>query len=737
MSKSFHTDTEIEACMKVALVGCGAVARSYYIPAMLKLPDYNFEWFIDSSLDSARKAQIEYGNGRSGTDYHDAIDDVDAAVVAVPNSLHAAVSIDFLSRRKHVLVEKPIATSTSDAQRMVKTAEDNKVKLRVNLIRRRFENYQAAKSILDEGVLGQVKRIKWSEGHILDWPFKSFAPLRKESAGGGVLMDWGPHVFDAIEWFFGGKVRVLNYADDGLGRIEAECSLKGNIPSEGSEISCEVTLSRIRELPSVVAIDGEKASLIFDHSDSKRLELRVGKRVLLFKNEGAKSMVDCFAEQIVALGNGDPIIADGREALSSLSTIETCYNRAEPLAFTWDVPIPPQTRTPGFSRVLIIGASGFLGTRLAERLTLGCGAQVRVGLRSVEKGSRLAKLPVEFSFCDLMNPNSLEDSLQGCDAVVNCARSGSGNRKQESNFWDTGTRNLMDSAVKQGVKKIVHISTAAVHGFGREPRSIFETSALKLGSSYVNGKIRAEKIVASYGSKLSYVILRPTLIYGPFSRDWVANVIDGLRKRRIAVIGSEGVANLVFVDDVVDSILLSLELPMANNQVFLVNGVEHPTWKEYIGALSAAIGTSPVSLTGSYWSERLKRNGSLFKDSVSDSIRFVRSPETAWLFSRSPAISTMGLRLLGASRGKRIAISLQASTTKQLFSSLPTSSRTEETSKYNMVSRETYDVLRSRFVFSFAKANKILGFRPSVSYLEGLQRTLDWVKWAYPNDDIS
>ncbi|HKM77798.1 MAG TPA: Gfo/Idh/MocA family oxidoreductase, partial [Candidatus Bathyarchaeia archaeon] len=75
--------------LRLALIGCGTVSKSYYVPALKRLPQYSIEWFVDSNIERARELAKEYGSGNASQDHMETIDSVEGAIVAAPNFLHA------------------------------------------------------------------------------------------------------------------------------------------------------------------------------------------------------------------------------------------------------------------------------------------------------------------------------------------------------------------------------------------------------------------------------------------------------------------------------------------------------------------------------------------------------------------------------------------------------------------------------------------------------------------------
>ena len=112
--------------VRVALVGCGTVARVTHLPGLRLGGDADVVAFASRSLGSAERARDAWGSGSATTDWATAVsrDDVDAVHVCVPNALHAEVAAAALRAGKHVLVEKPITTTLPDADALLALAGD-------------------------------------------------------------------------------------------------------------------------------------------------------------------------------------------------------------------------------------------------------------------------------------------------------------------------------------------------------------------------------------------------------------------------------------------------------------------------------------------------------------------------------------------------------------------------------------------------------------------------------------
>lgn len=238
-------------------------------------------------------------------------------------------------------------------------------------------------------------------------------------------------------------------------------------------------------------------------------------------------------------------------------------------------------------QVLVTGANGFIGSQLVERL-LYTGVRVRALVRRGLLVQRPAAQQCERVCGDVTSLDSLYRAVQGCDVIFHCAWGG--NALAEARRINVvGTRNVLAAAATAGVQRLVHLSSMAVHG-RRMPALLTEEYPLQFrGDAYTVSKAEGERVAIALGAVygLQVVVLRPSLVYGPRSPVWLMRYFERVKHEQIALInGGEGLANLLYIDDLVDIMCAVATRPGIAGQAFLISGAHPVSWRQYIGHLA-------------------------------------------------------------------------------------------------------------------------------------------------------
>ena len=329
--------------LRIAVVGCGAVAQLNHLPALAASRHAKAAVLVDRDLSRAQAQARRWGVPRAVADVAE-MGEVDAAIVALPNHLHAPVTIDLLRRRIPVLVEKPMAPTVADCDAMIAAAAETGVPLAVGLEFRFFDSTATVRELLASELVGPLTGLDLRQGVIPRWPFATDFMLRKETAGGGVLADFGVHVLDLLLCWLG-DWRDVRCADDALGGLESDAVVDLTF---ASGLAGTVEVSRTRNLRNTCRFTGERGTLevgIWDADPEITLHLPDRDVQLAGRARGAKggfTFHDAFVRQLddfaSAVREGREPRVLGREGRRAVALVEACYAQRRPLALPWESP---------------------------------------------------------------------------------------------------------------------------------------------------------------------------------------------------------------------------------------------------------------------------------------------------------------------------------------------------------------------------------------------------------------
>ena len=256
-------------------------------------------------------------------------------VNALPNSLHAPVTLELLREGKHVLCEKPLATTSADGRSCGQLAAEKQLVLAVGMNRRFDASHRLLHCVLRDSQIGNVSSYDWQYGGAFEWKSASGFYFSREMAGGGVLID------SLISWF--GPVSAVDYQDDDWGGgIEANCILGLQHEGEYGPVRGRVQVSRTVALRNRLLVEGTTASAEIQVSepDTVRLHRKMG-GVPVIENiraadESERSsfykQLDNFAQSILGKQTAE---VDAWQAVRTIELIEYCYSHRRRIPEPW------------------------------------------------------------------------------------------------------------------------------------------------------------------------------------------------------------------------------------------------------------------------------------------------------------------------------------------------------------------------------------------------------------------
>jgi nucleoside-diphosphate-sugar epimerase len=323
---------------------------------------------------------------------------------------------------------------------------------------------------------------------------------------------------------------------------------------------------------------------------------------------------------------------------------------------------------------LITGATGFVGGHVAETCKAR-GWAVRTIARPTSDTAFLDRLGATVLRGDLTDKAVVRQAVDGVEYVVHCAaKVGDWGPVEDYRAVNVeGLRGLLEACTGRPLQRFVHLSSLGVyearHHHGTDETVPPPDSHM---DGYTQTKVEAEQLALTYHRQngVPVVVLRPGFVYGPRDRTLLPKVIDNLRQRKFRFLGSGRQAqNTIYVGNLVDAVFLALEKPQAVGQIYNLTDGEHVSKRRFIDALVRGLDLpkpKPVSLP-----------------------LFVARP-LAWWMERDA-------RRKGAVKAPRL---------------------TQARLKF----------LGLNLDFSIDKAKRELGYRPRVSFDEGIRETVAWYR---------
>jgi nucleoside-diphosphate-sugar epimerase len=377
------------------------------------------------------------------------------------------------------------------------------------------------------------------------------------------------------------------------------------------------------------------------------------------------------------------------------------------------------------SRVLVTGPTGFIGSRLCERLTLHYRLPYRAFVRRFTKANRIARMGAELAGGDLLKPDTIAAALEGCDAVVHLAHA-------EDAAAPAETANLIRASLRAGVKRFVHVSSIAVHGPAPGPDSTREDTARirRYGEAYSDSKARVEERVraAIRRNGLPAVILRPAIVYGPYG-PFVTGVVETARRGEVSLIDDgTAVCNAVYVDDVCDAIHVGLTGDAGVGQAFFVTGDELLTWKDFILAFARMVEV-PYRVTN-YSSEEARRYWAGNRPTIRSNVRALMRLATSPSFHRElSTVPALGAAIVGVKRRlARLLLEEKKLLLKSRTQAPPPDPGLVAGPNWPGPGRLVRETCRVKFSNELAK--RALGWKPRVSFRAGAELTRTWLAFA-------
>jgi predicted dehydrogenase/nucleoside-diphosphate-sugar epimerase len=522
---------------------------------------------------------------------------VDVAHILTPPDTHAHLAVTALENGCHVLVEKPLAINAEEVDRISAAAAAAQKSVCVNhsMLYDRFVS--KALGLVRSGAIGVPLSFDYFRSS--EYPPYRGGPLPIHYHDGGYpFLDQGVHALYLAESFLGAIEDVKAFhgthgGDSNLlfdeWRVAAQCErgsaniqiswnvrpLQNWFVVQGTKGVIRANLfamwvTHTRQLPLPKAPARALQAMLEGLSICAQVPANVARFAIkkIVQYDGLHSLVAAFYS---ALQKGAPMPVPVEQARSTVYWT----NRVSQEADAAKIKFRSQFQSVGSAKVLVTGANGLVGRHLVRRL-LQEGNRVRIFVRRRPAAEFMNDGNVEVSLGDLGDPAAVDRAVEGTEIVYHVGAAMKGSAHDHERGTVCGTQNIVDSALRHHVSRLVYISSlsclhAAVARRGDVVTEDWpvEPHPTKRGA-YSQAKTAAEKIVldAVRDRHLPAILLRPGRVFGPGMTLLTPEVAR--RLGNLFVILGDGIRELplVYVEDVIDAVVLAAETSKFDGRIF-------------------------------------------------------------------------------------------------------------------------------------------------------------------------
>jgi predicted dehydrogenase/nucleoside-diphosphate-sugar epimerase len=583
--------------LRVGLVGAGYISE-FHARALQRVPNARLVGVADVAESRAAALAARFNVPRVFPTMEAMMNEgLDVIHILTPPDTHASLAIAALKNGCHVLVEKPAAMNAEEVDRISAAAAAAQKSVCVNhsMLYDRFVS--KALHLVRSGAIGVPLSFDYFRSS--EYPPYRGGPLPIHYQGGGYpFLDQGVHALYLAESFLGPIEDVKPFfathgGDSNLlydeWRVAAQCQ-RG---TANIQISWNV-----RPLQNWFVVQGTKGVLranLFAMWVTHTPELPLPKapaRALQAMSEGLSicaqvpsNIARFAAKKIVqydglhslvaafyrALQTGAPMPVPVEQARSTVYWTNRVAQEADAAKIKFQAKFQSAVR----AKVLVTGANGLIGRSLVRRL-LQNGNRVRIFVRRPPPAEFLNDRNIEVFLGDLGDPANVDQAVAGTEIVYHLGAAMNGRAHDHERGTVCGTQNIVNSVIRHDVLRLVHISSlscihAAISGRGVTIKEDWpvEPTPQKRGA-YTQAKTAAEKIVldAVRDRKLRAVVLRPGRVFGPGMTLLTPEVARQIGNFFVILGDGTRELPLVYVEDVIDAIVLAVETSKFDGRVF-------------------------------------------------------------------------------------------------------------------------------------------------------------------------
>jgi len=659
--------------VRVGLVGAGYVAP-YHARALRSLPFVELVGVADPDEQRCKALAAEFGIARAYPSL-EAMAEAEPHVIHIltPPAHHARLALQAMDMGCHVFVEKPMAETVADCDRMIERARERGVVLSVNHSARLDPIVLKALDMVRNGACGEVTSADFLRSS--DYAAYSGGPAIPPQFRNGSypFQDLGVHGLYLLEAFLGPiRNADIRYFASGMGDPNLVFDEWHGLVDCARGVGHLYISWNVRPMQNEIIVHGTRGVMHIDcylQTISLRKTYPAPKPVQRILGTGLNSLstlwkvtantlrfatgrlkpspgihlsVIRFHE---ALHKGETPPVSAEEGRRVISVLEDVSRRADADRLEYLEEREPVQQP----RVLVTGATGFLGRALVKRLRAQ-GEPLRLLLRKPPEEEPDQDLHLVYG--DLGNPAVADRAVQGMDIVfhVGAAMKGGPFEFQSGTIW--GTRNIVDACEQHGVQRLVYVSSMSVLDHAGhvsdtlvDEHSPYEPYPEQRGL-YTQTKLEAERTVLEAAGRIPTVILRPGQIYGPGVEHVPPSGTINIGGRWLVVGSGASYIPLVYVENVVDALLAAADADVPSGSIFQLVDAGGIRQREYVDRVQRSGRPVRVSYVPAWLlmcaGFGVQLLGKLLKRSVPLTPYRVRSIKPLWPCDCSAAYTQLG-----------------------------------------------------------------------------------------------
>jgi 2-alkyl-3-oxoalkanoate reductase len=617
-----------EGQMKIGVVGCGMIS-SHHLYAATRYAGNQVVGVVDRDLTRARAQAKRFSVPAAFDKLADLLAlGPDVVHVLTPPMQHLEVVIAALEGGAHVYVEKPMALTVAECDAMGAAAAAAGRQLCVGHNWLYSPAMLEAQTLIASGRFGEILQVATSFNYDIRRNPNFGRYHWSKDLPGGLAEDLAVHQLGAVVRLLGaplkayavgrpapqipgGKsadLRAVIEGERGIGSIAV--SLRA-LPDMGLlDIWCErgmiranissMTLSVVRDLPVKRSIARGLSN--FDVA-AQLVGSTIGTTLKLIRRkvDGSYGIVPLVHAFYRALETSQPAPVSALEGKQAVQALRSLWPYAEPvapavgIAVSHPVTSAPTVRAAAGPRVLVTGATGFVGSHLTRAL-LRRGYAVRILVRNAERAQALESEGAQVVVGDVGEPDTLKGVAEGAEIAFHLASAVSGSSAAFDRTDVYGTQSVLAEAERAGVRRLVFVGTLAGYPLAQQKdgtvideRCPFDATGL-LGH-YARAKGEAESVVlaAHRRGALEAVIVRLGLVCGIGANALPPHVCQKAPRGWVILFGDGNVPlPLTYIDNSVEALVLAATAAGAAGESFNIVDDDVLTQREYLALLHSA-----------------------------------------------------------------------------------------------------------------------------------------------------